>query len=101
MPKGTEVHVGFFWPQSKQICWREKQRLAFRSGSSGIVGRVGTYLVGWLRLELLKELERLLLCRETAHLVGWSPVIVRSMYVCRLARVRDVSLVLDCLSFSC
>lgn len=20
MPKGTEVHVGFFWPQSKHIC---------------------------------------------------------------------------------
>ena len=33
------------------------------------LARVSTYLVGWLRLELLKELERLLLCRETAHLV--------------------------------
>lgn len=69
MPKGTDVHVGFFWPQSKQICWREAA-VSSLVWMSGITARVGAYLVGWLRLELLKELERLLLCRETAHLVG-------------------------------
>lgn len=89
MPKGTEVHVGFFWPQSKQICWRAGSNgLASGWFCLGTVARVdvGAYLVGWLRLELLKDLERLLLCRETAHLVGLESG-DRSEYVCPLAKV--------------
>ena len=70
MPRGTEVHVGFFWPQSKQTCARHPT-LAAVGGVIGVEavgeGRGKTNLVGRLRLELLKDLERLLLGREAAH----------------------------------
>src|SRR4051794_37722081 len=49
MPKGTDDHVGFFPPQSKQILVRQR-------GSNGVRR---THLVGRLGLELLKDFERL------------------------------------------
>jgi hypothetical protein len=70
MPRGTEVQVGFFWPQSKQT-WSAVSTL-------GVVcvcvrawpGNAGACLVCRLRLELVKDLERLLLGREATHVGG-------------------------------
>lgn len=67
MPKGTDVHVGFFWLQSKQTCQEDPVSL-------GAFGRLRhlTYLICWLLLELVKDLDRLLLCRKSRHDAGLS-----------------------------
>lgn len=71
MPSGTDVHVGFFWPQSKQTYEGHPVSAAVSGPSRRAVeggrGKGGADLVGGLRLELLKDLERLLLGREAAH----------------------------------
>lgn len=69
MPSGTDVQVGFFWPQSKQT-WGGRpgqQRTWSHERWQGCL-LCAPCLVRLLRLELLKDLERLLLGRETAHL---------------------------------
>ena len=71
MPKGTDVHVGFFWPQSKQI---------YRGPMVSIVGSLACmrlpgapYLVCLFCLQLLEDLERLLLGCEATHFRGRGP----------------------------
>lgn len=75
MPKGTEVQVGFFCPQSKHI-YRDSG--AFSFSVPICVPCVFPYLVRWLRLQLLEDLERLLLGREGGtHRGRWRPVPIR------------------------
>ena len=55
MPKGTEVHVGFFAPQSKHI-YIHSEFLHERNQKLE-----GEHLVGRLRLELVEDFDRLAL----------------------------------------
>lgn len=52
MPKGTEDHVGFFWPQSKHIYSVSTEQAKARTNMT-------TDPVCWLGLELFKKLLRL------------------------------------------
>jgi len=56
MPNGTEVQVGFFWPQSKHI-YKESGACTFKMA----LFKRNSYFIRWLRLELLEYLQRLLL----------------------------------------
>ena len=87
MPKGTDVHVGFFCPQSKHtyVCAETliSRRLVPCGNGGGIPSHEkhvpllfsavvpSSYLVGRLRLQLLKYLQRLLLRRQSAHFECW------------------------------
>lgn len=59
MAKGTEDHVGFFAPQSKQI-WIISVPTVLDSSSTCL-----TDLVGWLLLQLLEYLLRFCLGRQS------------------------------------
>lgn len=59
MPKGTEVQVGYLAPQSKQIF--DAHTVSIEKGPRPSKGAdVRHYLVRRLRLQLLKDLQRLL-----------------------------------------
>lgn len=70
MAKGTDVQVGYFAPQSKQTCDQGIAVSQHESRATDESRGEMTYLVRALRLELLKELERLLLGCQPAHRDG-------------------------------
>lgn len=75
MPKGTEVQVGFFCPQSKHI-YRHDGALSI-SIPTCFHCEI-PYLVRWLRLQPLEDLQRLLLGREGGtHRGKRRPVLIR------------------------
>ena len=51
-----------------------KRRSQFTATIRAVTGAVSAYLVGRLGLQLLKDLERLLLCRKGAHLDYWAVI---------------------------
>ena len=59
MPKGTEVHVGFFVPQSKQTY------IQVQSCCEGEAAAKRRHLVGRLRFELVEDFDRLTLGSQT------------------------------------